>query len=348
MNVTQDNYFILYSSKADAWEYCQDIYWLFVMLDDSGYSNSVACTLKLRQYACQIARSYWHLLDQTAREFIQDLERLLNKRISKAGGELTTTTLTIIERSSIGTKEKLQYAANIAINVVDQNIPSNVSAALATKYAFKLGANEEVLVETLKNLIGNPYLLNFAPIIRRNWWQVRKSRNVLDLVGNWLNSLLDVEQEQVKDFDSFLNSHGSLAAAWESSPRVDWMLAILDLYSNYARTSEAQGKFRQFVCWLAREDTYFDTTKVHESVKIAVEIAEHFAYERATLKDLKLAEIAVTEAIRNCNFRGVWVTELALLSTYQSAWVAILQASRYDYKLSSAIKLRELVSNPFF
>ncbi|WP_255409347.1 hypothetical protein [Chlorogloea sp. CCALA 695] len=37
MNNTCTNYFDTYGSKSIAWEQCQDIYWMFVMLDDSGY-----------------------------------------------------------------------------------------------------------------------------------------------------------------------------------------------------------------------------------------------------------------------------------------------------------------------
>lgn len=348
MNSICTNYFDLHPSKADAWEHCQDIYWLLVMLDDSGYSESVGCYYPLKQYACQIARDYWHLLSLNDRQSIEELESSINKE-PLAPSVITMTTCLAAEDNPSQVKEQLHYAKKIVKSVVDEDVDINYEQALGltVKYALALGADETDLSEKLKRVIPNPYLIVPRLIDSDWWWQASPDRkNVIDLILCWIRKLLKSSGFQKKrDFDNFVNQCDSLKQAWETCPKAEWLLALIDLYTNYASTAEAQGKFRQFICYIANNDRWLigDTDS-----SVAMEVAERFIDGKADLKDLKLAEIAVSELKI-----GLWSTKRkALLCVHQSAWRAVLEVFRGDStfcrdSLEEAFVLRKLINNPF-
>lgn len=343
------NYFDLYPSKADAWEHCQDIYWLLVMLDDSGYSKSVGCYYPLKQYACQIAREYWHLLSLNNRQSIEELERSINKE-QAAPLVITMDTCLAVEDNPIQVKEKIYYAQKIAESIVnkDTGISCKQALGLTVKYALALGADEIDLSEKLRRVILNPYLIVPRLIDNDWWWQAPPDRkNVIDLIGHWIERLIEPSKFQKKrDFDNFINQCNSLKQAWETCPKVEWLLALIDLYTNYASTAEAQAKFRQFLCYIAKNDSWLiDNT----DCSVAVEVAERFINGEADLKDLKLAEVAILEN------SGRWlrcIEKKGLLCVHQSAWYAALEvtedSSRFHRNsLEEAFMLRKLINNPF-
>lgn len=349
MNSICTNYFDLYSSKADAWEHCQDIYWLLVMLDDSGYSDSVECYHLLKQFVCQIARDYWHLLNLKDRQSIEKLERSINtERITPS--VVTMHTFLAAEDDSIQVKQQLYYAHKMVANVVNEdiNITYGQVLALNIRCALKLGADEIALIEKLKRIIPNPYLIVSRRINFERWWQASPKReNIIDLIKCWIERLLEPSRfQKKKDFDNFVDQCSSLKQAWETSPKSEWLLALIDLYTNYASTAEAQIKFRQFVCYIAKNNRWV----IESNSLIAIKTAEQFIDGKASLKDLKLAEIILIENLDSSV--NIWRLEKGLLCLHQSAWYAVLKITRdssmfHRDSLEEAFVLRKIIDNPF-
>ena len=348
MNSICTNYFDLHPSKAEAWEHCQDIYWLLVMLEDSGYSESIGCYYPLKHYACQIARDYWHLLSLDERQSIKELERYINKKEIVAA--ITVDTCLAASSKPIQVKEQIHYARKIVESIVDEDVDISYEQALGltVKYALALGADERDLSEKLKRVIPNPYLIVPKLIDNNWWWQASPDRkNVIDLIGRWIERLIEPSRFQEKrDFDNFLNQCDSLKQAWETCPKAEWLLALIDLYTNYASTAEAQGKFRQFVCQITENDPYLVG---NIDCSIAVEVAERFINGEADLKDLKLAEIAILEK----STRRLWrIEKKGLLCVHQSARQAVIEVARNNNwfdcdSLEEVFMLRKLMNNPF-
>lgn len=345
------NYFDLYLSKADAWEHCQDIYWLLVMLDDSGYSNSVGCYYPLKRYACQISRDYWHLLSLNDRQSIEELESSINKE-PLATSVFTMADCLAPEDNLSQVKEQIQYAKKIVKSIVNEDVDISYKQALGltVRYALALGADKIDLSEKLKRVIPNPYLIVSKQIDSKRWWQSSPNhKNIIDLIGRWIERLVEPSRfQKKKDFDNFVNQCDSLKQAWETCSKVEWLLALIDLYTNYASTAEAQAKFRQFLCYVAKNDPWLiDNT----DFSVAVEVAERFINGKADLRDLKLAEIAILEN----SSRGLWLMRIkkkGLLCVHQSAWYAVLELVRNSCwldcdSLEETFMLRKLINNPF-
>jgi len=341
------NYLDMYASRSEAWQHCQDIYWMLVMLDDSGYSSSRECFYPMMQYTCEIASSYSCYFDaDLSKKFEYYVHRFFDKETEysiKLKGEL-------IEYKYIFAKYKNQRSdvKKIVKFVLEPKIELKQKMAIAVRYGLKLGTNEIELVKRLRELIPNPYLLSLELIDDKKWWLTPpKSRNIIESSKCWLESLLNKKRQERKDFFKFISQCNGLEQAWSSCQKAEWLLALIDLYTNYADTAQAQSALRKFLCQLATEDNMFNEPDVDCNVKIAVEIVEQFINGKANLKDLKVMEIEVLESLENCRSIYYNVTNKALRCTYQSAWVAALEAVRDIPGSIEAVRLRELVSNPF-
>lgn len=353
MNITNDNYFTLYSSRTEAWEQCQDLTWMFVMIDESGYSSSSKAQKTLRQYACQLARDYWHLiLHPDLRMVVETTEKFIFGKVTPGK---------VLEAGNIAKKARvnstkegtpIEDAAHLAEYCAYPR--PGIAAALAAKYALKLGANETAQIEMLRELVGNPYSLDIERTFPQYWWQCKPTpktpwKFLVDKINVWLNP----EAQQKFEFHNFLGEYSSITSAWNYCQNPEWMLAMLDLYSNYCDTQAGQIKLRQFACCCAREEEFFYSEKLDERIREAVQIAEQFTTGLATYRDLKSAEITVSIACEDIKgFRSFIISDIALFCTHQSAMVAALGASGY-LKLGKtsypvrAQTLRELIGNPF-
>lgn len=354
MNTTQD-YFTLYSNRTEAWEHCQDLAWMFVMLDESKYryNNLLVAEKTLRQYTCQLARNYWSLIcHPDLRKAVEVTEKFIlgkvqPEQVVEAGELAKKARISLrVEDTQVGDAARIaEYCA--------YPYDGEIAAALAAKYALKLGADEMAQVEALRELIGNPYLLAVASIPKQYWWQQKpKPKNLIQFLFHKLNASTDPEVNKRIKFYNFLNEHSSLSEAWNYCQNPEWMLAMLDLYSNYADTPIGQIKLRQYTCWCAREEKiFFDWEDLDERIRIAIEVAERFTTGQATRKDLKEAEIMAFQANDEIEgFRFYIVKNIGLFCTHQSAWLSALETSKYNYGSLNplqSMKLRELIGNPF-
>lgn len=352
MNTNQD-YFTLYSNREEAWEHCQDLIAMFVMLDESGYSNSSIAQKTLRQYACQLARNYWHLICHPDLRKVVELTE--NFSLGKVPPEKVLEAGKLAKEARVSLNAEGTQVGDAALLAEYCAYPRpGIAAALAAKYALKLGADCMAQVEALRELVGNPYSLVVDPTPSHYWWQSKSiPRNPITSLFHRLNVWLDPQVKQSIEFHNFLSEHSSIAEAWNYCQNPKWMLAMLDLYNNYTQTPEGQIKLRQFACWCAKENRFYHSEYVDGRIIIAVEVAERFTTGLATSKKLKDAEIMASEA---CEDRRGWrsytVTEIGLFCTYQSAWISALGASKYlslgqSSNVLQSLKLRELIGNPF-
>lgn len=353
MNITQDNYLTLYSSRTEAWEQCQDLVAMFVMLDESGYSNCSFAQKTLRQYACQLARDYWHLiLHPDLRMVVEVTEKFI---LGKVPPGKVIEAGKVAKEARVNSAKKGSPISDAAKLAECCTYPrAEIAAALAAKYALKLGADETAQIEMLRQLVGNPYSLDIERTFPQQWWQCKPTpktpwKFLVDQINVWLNS----EAQQRFEFHNFLGEYSSITEAWNYCQNPEWMLAMLDLYSNYCNTQEGQIKLRQFACYCAREEQFFYSEKLDERIREAVQIAEQFTIGLATYRDLKSAEIMVSIACEDIKgFRSLIISDIALFCTHHSALIAALGANRnlsYGKTLYPARTqtLRELIGNPF-
>lgn len=377
MNNTCTNYFDTYNSKSVAWEQCQDIYWMFVMLDDSGYSNSAESVYTLRQYACNLAHNHWDLLYADLREATKIVEKAIAKRQYLNTVRRKVSSLIDRNQSLAEIKPIIFNSLKLAESGVNLYISAARAAAIAATYALKLGESHIILAENLRNLIGNPYLITPNNTISRNWWvELPKATNIIQSIRfSWNRMIVEAESyEQRRDFNNFLNQCASLAEVWSSCPNPNWILAMIDLYTSNGDIPQLQNKLRKFACWAAK---YNKTNQIwNKYLKAAVQVAEQVADNTASLKDLKVVEIVAVESVQNSlkDLNTVigkaelsvqereWLEYrsalLALSCTSFSAWDAVLEILKESVEelsagdkgtlhLIQAVKLRELIENPF-
>lgn len=212
MKTTDDSYLTLHSSKPEAWEHCQDLGWIFVMLDESGHSDSSIAQKTLRQYACQLARDYWHLIrNPDLRTVVETTEKFI---LGKVGLEkFIEAGNAVKEARSNSTKETpSENAAKLAEYCAYPS--AKIAAALAAKYALKLGADKNAQIEILRELVGNPYLAVIGPTPLQDWWQYKpKQKNPIDFLLHKLNVWANPEAQKRVEFHNFLSEHSSLTEA---------------------------------------------------------------------------------------------------------------------------------------
>ena len=364
MNNTHDNYFDAYPSKSIAWEQCQDIYWMLVMLDDSGYSNSAMAVYTLRKYACQIARSQWNFLYLDLRKAIEIVEKnTINKRSFNIVERIFIDLLIVKDESLVQKEPTVSISLELAQSAINLNISSARAAAITAIFALRLGTSHATLADKLRDLVGNPYLVIPDQTINRAWWIVPpKARNIFEAIKYWLNTWLieTKDGEERRHFNNFMNQCVSLAEAWESCPNPNWMLAMIDIYSNHNDVLQMENNLRQFIYYLAKQEESWDLWRTNE-VKKNIWTAEQFINGKASLKDLKIAEIAAVESIKNES--GIDYTNLlGLLCTSSSPWNTAVDALRLSgervgervgesdkklIQLVQAVNLRKLIDNPF-
>lgn len=363
MNSNSTNSFNSYPdiNKAEAWEDCQDIYWLLVMLDDSGYSYCVEAHYVLRKYACQIARNYWNSLYLDLRKAIEIVEKSAEDRYFNCG--MNKKVRSLIVDKYLARKESKTFAIlELAENAIALNIPSAKAAGIVTKHALELGEDCRTLVETLKNLVSNPYLLTPERRVAQNWWiESPKARSIFGCLKQWVNSFKDHRVKYRKEFNCFLSQHSSFREAWEGCPDPNWMLATIDLYSSSDDILRIQSKLRQFACWVARQQFHSLVDECY--LDLALFKAEQTAQGKTNLKDLKKSEIETFIVAKRKGTLNDYSTLVVLRCMLQSSWIAAIEVLRFSEEslefysgaknkrkimhLLQSIKLRELIENPF-
>ncbi|PSB30119.1 hypothetical protein [Chlorogloea sp. CCALA 695] len=324
------------------------------------YSNSAQSVYTLRQYACKIARSQWNFLYLDLRKAIEIVEKnTINKRSFNYIKRAFIDLLIVKDKSLVQKEPTVGISLELAQSAINLDISSARAAAISAIFALRLGVSHAILADKLRDLVGNPYLVIPEQIVNRNWWvKPPKARNRLEVIRYWLNSWLvkTKDREERRHFNNFMNQCVSLAEAWSSCPNPSWMLAMIDMYSSHNDVLQIENKLRQFVCYLTQQNEYCDSWRTN-GVKKAIWTAERFINGKTSLKDLKIAEIAAVESIKN---EGTidYINLLGLLCTSSSPWNAAVDALRLSgervgesdkklIQLVQAVQLRKLIENPF-
>lgn len=359
MNNTCNNYLDTYINRSTVWEECQDIYWMFVMLDDSGYSNSVESEYPLRQYACNLTHSYWNLLYPDLKKAIEIVEKNTIKKhnsniVMKRVNSLIETNYVSpeIEPALFNSLKLAEGTANLYISGVR-------AAAIASTYALKLGETHATLAENLRDLIGNPYLITSNNTISRNWW-VEPPRNTSIVQSvKFLCKDLVVEArnyKQRRDFNHFLNQYHSLSEAWENCPNPSWMLAMIDIYTSFDYQRRIQNELRTFICFVVQQGGHYSFSE-SITLETVIETAKKFNNNEADLKDLKIAEILIDISGKYFYYLNSSSHHLILLCVSPLAWDAAVKCVEISQAMTfidgqikflrQAVELRKLVENPF-
>lgn len=166
------------------------------------------------------------------------------------------------------------------------------------------------------------------------------------------------EHGAANDLLEFGSQCRSLIRLWDTCPRVDWLLWMLEALQFTNRR-----ELRLLACWQARQ---FWNIMPGGACRRAVEQAEAFAREEITKTELTTAQFAAVKAARDLSIKdnaGARVAWVACATTLQPS----LDAARHALQRSAALlrepaiacaagnpspleaheKLRDLFGNPF-
>lgn len=304
--------------RDQEWGSCQNIYRLFALLDEFGYSESQTGESVLRQFACQCAQDTGKLI------FGSQAKEALVMAYKVALGKLKPSVLEsvyeAVRREQFWRFEEgtpAYYAATLAEWCVYPQ--TGVAAALAAKYSIKLGAEESYLGEQLKTLVGDPFVYSGEQPVFSGWAIERPApTSVWTSLASRIDRWLDPGQSR---FQAFLQEHSSLAEACEYCQNPRWLFAILDLYTTFTQTQTGQVALRKFACWCLEEESWITSQS-----EMAVQVAAAFANGQATRSQLKQAEIEAIEVLErhlDREYDRIRAKELAAAScAHQSARVA--------------------------